>query len=327
VVIFLSKYWQVIGHKGHAGHGRSGMTIDTGPSLTSRISAITCIEEAVLQDYENARGLDDKEKLRWMQGRATTREEDHVYCLLGILDVSMNIRYGAGEERTRKRLMEKVSNREASIQGLSHNPYYIAFSLVGIPTTDHFVPREADMQHLTAFFASEARNQRRQVFTVYGMGGAGKTQLCSEFARTNKAHFSAIFWFDGSSKDALQRSMARAALRLPKPGGKHLATTTEAEMDESQMRGELLQWLSLPANNAWLVVIDNVDREWQPNADDPQAYNYREFLPQADHGSVLITTRLSSLQRPHASLNLGSVDRTKAKEMLEAQTGCPIAGR
>jgi hypothetical protein len=88
----------------------------------------------------------------------------------------------------------------------------------------------------------------------------------------------------------------------------------------------LLQWLSLRDNTGWLLVFDNVDREWQSTQNDPQAYNFKDFLPAPDHGSVLITTRLARLQIPKASLHLHSVDKHLGREMLEHRAGKPLPG-
>jgi hypothetical protein len=72
------------------------------------------------------------------------------------------------------------------------------------------------------------------------------------------------------------------------------------------------------------MVIDNIDRDWQSKPPDPQAYNYRDFLPLVQYGNVLITTRLRRLRRPNASLLLGSVDDALAKEMIDALAGRAI---
>lgn len=48
VVVFLSKECEVIGHKGHSGHGRSGMSMHTGPSLEVRVATITKIPKVIL---------------------------------------------------------------------------------------------------------------------------------------------------------------------------------------------------------------------------------------------------------------------------------------
>nr|POF13617.1 vegetative incompatibility protein het-e-1 [Quercus suber] len=327
VVIFLSKEWEVIGHKGRSGYGRSGIPVRTGVSLESRVAVITKIPEAILQDYEKSEGLSSDEKTRWMADRDTTRGEDSSYCLLGILGVSMNIRYGDGREKTRIRLMEKVSKSKKLLAGIKQDKYHVPFSRKGIPFTDFFVPREADMQHLTSFFQSAMTAQRQRVFVVHGMGGTGKTQLCAEFARTHREQFSAVFWLDGSSRDALKRSLVSAASRLPVNAGQQSAEGLSASVDSIQLSESFLQWLSLSDNKDWLLIIDNVDRDWQPQMEDPQAYDYREFLPDADHGSILVTTRLARLRRPNASLGLASVEDRVAREMVELRAGRQIPGK
>lgn len=47
------------------------------------------------------------ERLGWAEKRETKRKEDKAYCLLGILDVSMYLNYGEGENAF-KRLNEKI---------------------------------------------------------------------------------------------------------------------------------------------------------------------------------------------------------------------------
>ena len=90
----------------------------------------------------------------------------------------------------------------------------------------------------------------------------------------------------------------------------------------------MLQWLSLAANTGWLLVLDNIDREWQgaSGVADPQAYDFKDYLPPADHGNVLITTRLGRLQRANASLRLGEVDDNVGREMLEWRAGRALPG-
>jgi hypothetical protein len=181
------------------------------------------------------------------------------------------------------------------------------------------------MQRLREFFrtTSVARQEQhqRRVFVVCGTGGMGKTQLCAQFAKTNAERFSAVFWLDGSSRDALQRSMASA--------GSRVSTRTSASsvtMDVAQSVNDFRQWLSSAANTNWLIVIDNIDRDWRGKIKDDQAYDYYEFLPHADHGNILITTRLRRLQRPNASLHLGVVDDLLAKEMVETRVQGEVMG-
>jgi N-glycosylase/DNA lyase len=104
--------------------------------------------------------------------------------------------------------------------------------------------------------------------------------------------------------------------------GSRVSTRTSAapvKVDVVQLVDDFRQWLSLPGNTNWLTVIDNIDRDWQGKTEDDQAYDYREFLPHADQGNVLITTRLRRLQRPKASLHLYPADDELAKEMVETR--------
>jgi hypothetical protein len=286
------------------------MSMQTGPSLEDRISKVTAIPQAILHDYREGDNLTAEEKMRWADNRETTRAEDLSYCLLGITGASMNIRYGDGAEKTRERLLQKIAKRKGIA---APSEFSVPFSLQGVPTTEYFVPRNVEMQHLTEFFAiTSTRTAQQRVFVVYGTGGMGKTQLCAKFAETNAERFSAVFWLDGSSRDALQRSMASAGLRVSTR-----TNVLSAKMDVAQLADDFRQWLSSPGNTNWLMVIDNIDRDWQGKTEDDQAYDYREVLPHANHGNVLITTRLRRLQRPNASLHLDVADDQLAKAMVE----------
>jgi hypothetical protein len=156
----------------------------------------------------------------------------------------------------------------------------------------------------------------------------GKTQLCVEYVRRHKGDFTAVIWLDGSSKDALRQSLVNAAVRVarnsPSSAGQPVP---DAQDVEGAIEG-LHQWLSLEVNTGWLLVLDNVDREWQGEGGraDPQAYDFKDFLPPADHGSVLITTRLGRLQRAKASLRMDAVAHDVGREMLESRAGRTLPG-
>jgi hypothetical protein len=200
----------------------------------------------------------------------------------------------------------------------------------GLPVADHFVQRNTEMAQLEKFFGSDvdADRKRRKVFVVHGLGGMGKTQLCVAYVRRHKEDFTAVFWVDGSSKDALRQSLANAAARLPKEGPLSAGLPVPDAHDVDGSIEALRQWLSRDANTGWLLVLDNIDREWQGASGraDPQAYDFKDFFPPADHGNILITTRLGRLQRANASLRLGEVDNDIGREMLESRAGRKLPG-
>jgi hypothetical protein len=203
--------------------------------------------------------------------------------------------------------------------------------MAGLPVTEHFVQRDTEMAQVEKFFGGndgDADGKWRKVFVVHGLGGMGKTQLCVEYVRRRKEDFTAVFWLDGSSKDALRQSLANAAARVVKEGPLLAGWQLQDSHDVDGSIAAFHQWLSMKANTGWLLVFDNVDREWQgaSGSADPQAYDFKDYLPPADHGKVLITTRLGRMQRANASLRLGEVDEDVGREMLESRAGSQLPG-
>ncbi|THX66249.1 TPR-like protein [Aureobasidium pullulans] len=222
-----------------------------------------------------------------------------------------------------KELLIALSKQEVDELGPAEK-HHVPFSLKGVPNIDHFVQRSNDMQELERFFfPQQSHDARRKIFVVHGLGGIGKTQLSIEFVRQYQTKYSAVFWLDGSSKDALQNSFLNIVTRLP--AGEvtlslaHAAKQASPDM-KSIVRG-VQDWLSLPSNHRWLVVIDNVDRDYTTKGTDPLAYELKEYLPAADHGNVLVTSRLSTLVAARNSHRLTRVDHDQSRAILEAAGG------
>jgi hypothetical protein len=76
-------------------------------SLEELIHEITSIPIKALQgnpfsDFSVA------ERKEWAAKRQTTEEEDKVYCLIGLCEVSMPLLYGEGKENAMKRLQMAI---------------------------------------------------------------------------------------------------------------------------------------------------------------------------------------------------------------------------
>jgi hypothetical protein len=170
--------------------------------------------------------------------------------------------------------------------------------------------------------------RRRKVAVMHGLGGIGKTQLAVEFARKHQSQFSAVFWLDGSSKANLEQSFVDIAQRLPRDeltaDGAALLSDVAVEADVAVR--ECQRWLSILSNFHWLLLIDNVDRDHH-DQNDSQAYNVQTYFPDADHGSILITSRLTSLQRLGVGVKVGTVVVEQARAILGKNAGRVVEGK
>jgi hypothetical protein len=164
------------------------------------------------------------------------------------------------------------------------------------------------------------QSQRQKIHVLRGLGGMGKTQLAVEFARRHHRRFSSVFWLDGRSEDVLKRSIASCAGRIP-PGQISETSRTYASdsgTDVDTVVKDFTAWLARPDNAAWLLIFDNVDREYTAQGGDPDAYDVRRYLSGADHGTVLVTTRLARLEQLGESQQLGKVSTEQGQDILES---------
>jgi hypothetical protein len=182
-----------------------GRRIGDKTSLNQLLHEITDIPPAALRN----RPLNEFEisiRRRWAKNRKTTEEEDIIYCLLGLLGISMPTAYGEGQESAQERLQDEID-----VTGSA--PLIIPFS-----RNRFFVGREAQLAKLDATLLSN--RQSTTTVAIVGHGGTGKSQLALEVAhrtRKNKKHCS-VFWIDASDKDSLHQSYANVAQKLDVSG-------------------------------------------------------------------------------------------------------------
>ncbi|RYN53640.1 hypothetical protein AA0117_g13334 [Alternaria alternata] len=212
----------------------------------------------------------------------------------------------------------------SSIAGREYfGEYKTIFSLEGVPRARQFVDRPAEMAELERVLLPRPRQdqcQRQKIHILRGLGGMGKTQLAVEFARRHHRRFSSVLWLDGRSEDILKRSIASCAGTIPQgqipETSRQYASDASADIDA--VVKDVMDWLAQPDNTAWLLIFDNVDREYMAQGGDPDAYDVRRYFSGADHGSVLVTTRLARLEQLGETQHLGKVDEAQAKAILES---------
>ncbi len=194
-----------------------------------------------------------------------------------------------------------------------------------------FVGRNTELTRLEQLFISSSTdNMQRKICLLHGIGGVGKSQLAAEFARKYQKNFSAIFWIAGSTKEKLKESIVALAQRLPQHQIPKMARSLSKEnvKDFDAIVETVLKWFSRPSNNKWLLIFDNVDREYSAQSKDPEAFDVKEYLPDADHGSILITSRLTGIRcLAGSNMKLEPFDELQGQFLLNSIVGKPLAGR
>ncbi|KAJ7905604.1 hypothetical protein B0H14DRAFT_3122198 [Mycena olivaceomarginata] len=141
-----------------------------------------------------------------------------------------------------------------------------------------FQGRRNILDKMYHFFTDGAGGQH--IYVLYGLGGAGKTQIALKFIKESASSFSNIFFIDTSDIDKIDTGLKNIAI------AKHIGQSSK----------EALQWLACNVDN-WLLFFDN--------ADDP-SIDLNEFLPQCDHGNIIITSRNRELCHYAGSCSLVS---------------------
>ena len=70
-----------------------------------------------------------------------------------------------------------------------------------------------------------------------------------------------------------------------------------------------------------------MDREISAETSDPEAFNLKEYLPEADQGCILITSRLTNLGHlGGANIRVGPVTEVQGENILTNSVGERVRG-
>ncbi|KAJ7452633.1 hypothetical protein FB451DRAFT_1523796 [Mycena latifolia] len=170
-----------------------------------------------------------------------------------------------------------------------------------------FHGRRVVLDHMHQFFKEDSGKQH--IFLLYGLGGAGKTQIALKFIeeslsqRVNRdqtldhlltflvSSFSDVFLIDASTSETIDTGL------------KNIAATRSGGTKAS----DALQWLK-NKSDPWLLLFDNTD--------DPRI-NLNQFFPQCKHGNIIITSRNPGLRVYAGSHSqISDMEESDAVELL-----------
>ncbi|KAJ7927317.1 hypothetical protein B0H13DRAFT_2556849 [Mycena leptocephala] len=155
------------------------------------------------------------------------------------------------------------------------------------PPSRNFLGRQIILDKMHQYFNQELGKQH--IYVLYGLGGAGKTQISLKFIAESSL-FTNRFFLDASTPETIDMGL------------KTIATTRKIG-DSSQ---DALKWFA--ANQEpWLLFFDN--------ADDPKI-DLNKFLPKCNHGNIVITSRNPGLRGYGQHSQVSDMDETEAVELL-----------
>ena len=178
--------------------------------------------------------------------------------------------------------------------GTERQNFAIPFSLAGVAEAPLFVGREKELQDIHDSLGGDGR---RRTVVLHGLGGMGKTQTAAVYTRRQRNSYSAVFWLNIQDETLLKQSFAKAAKRILRyhPSAFRLSSV-DLNGDLNEVVEAVKAWLSEVGNTRWLAIYDNYDNPKIRGNEDAAAVDIIPFLPDADQGSVIVTTRSSQVR-------------------------------
>ncbi|RYN86288.1 hypothetical protein AA0119_g13043 [Alternaria tenuissima] len=162
--------------------------------------------------------------------------------------------------------------------------------VLSIPENSQFQGRVELLERIHAHLNPGSRSTRLACFTIYGLGGVGKTQTAAAYAYkygNQQGHgtaYDAVLWINSQNDESIRSSFADVAFALKLEG-------VNGTTGPDHIRRKVQNWLS-DTDQTWLLIFDNVDCWDTITACWP---------PGTSKGSIIITSRDWSLADQPAS--------------------------
>ncbi|KAK4889578.1 hypothetical protein LTR27_011656 [Elasticomyces elasticus] len=273
-VVFVTRKWHVIGYKGSSACGECRPLL--GPSLEMTIAGVTGIPESVLHDYATSYNLIVDEKLKWMNGRETSRPEDMSYALFGILGVTLAVIYGEKYKSARERLLAAIRERDnAAAKEAEHYRSIADWLTPPDPWANHDSARQRHEPETGAWLLEHNnylawKSGSCRLLWLHGKAGCGKTVLCSTAIHdmqthcqnaTNIGHAIFYFSFSDTRKQTYRDLVVSLVVQLGKkePGRSMLRQAYEESRQPGLNELQHILFASLASCDEAFLHFDGID--------------------------------------------------------------------
>ncbi|CZR70083.1 related to kinesin light chain 1 [Phialocephala subalpina] len=224
------------------------------------------------------------ERKGWAAQRQTTEEEDLVYCLLGLCEVSMPTIYGEGKEAALKRLEMTVkgfAKDESEPKDLKDNAVSL---IVPFDRNPNFTGRGTQLAEAEAKLFVGGQTTK---VAITGLGGIGKTQLVLELVYRIRDRYKEclVIWIPATNTESLHQAYLDVTRQLKIPG---------SDEDKADAKKLVQCYLSKESAGRWLLVFDNANdiNMWiTQSSTGPGSCRLIEYLQRSEQGCIVFTTR------------------------------------
>jgi NACHT domain/Heterokaryon incompatibility protein (HET) len=307
---------------------REGDRLGSKKSLEHEINEVTKIALDALRGTPLTR-FKIEERFSWANHRATKRQEDKAYSLLGLFDIYMPLLYGEGEDRAFVRLREEIGKRKGSGADVDKSNHLVAgpstvleiaeeaaFDAVGRDHDPLCLPgtRIDLLQDIRSWLNSDSP---KHIYWLSGWAGTGKSTIARTIAQeyANSQWQLGSFFFSRGGGDAghIHKFVGTIAMQLSYcwPAYKSALRKAIAADEGIVLKTQKAQWATLvqkPFSDLLadsspprvLLVIDAVD---ECGTDNDMSYIIQLLL---DAGGINQTAlRIFVTSRPEVAIRSG----------------------
>lgn len=152
-----------------------------------------------------------------------------------------------------------------------------------------------------------------RILVVYGLSGAGKSQLVLNYVREHRQDYAGVFWIEAGSKETLARDYIQVHGLLYG----RMASTGQDLVKLEDAVPAVKRWFQSRRDGLWLVVLDSADAI--DNEEDASYIDLRYFVPDGPKLHVVVTTRSSTAQEmtPLDPVQVGELEPSEAIELFQ----------
>ncbi|CAN9379920.1 unnamed protein product [Alternaria alternata] len=187
------------------------------------------------------------------------------------------------------------------------------FAHAALEPVKAFVSRRLLHDQIHAQLGRNAAHSGTRTLVVWGLGGAGKTQLVLDYVQQHRTQYKATFWIEAGRKESLERDYVRLYQTLL---GLHTAAGAETTTSVEDAVTGVKSWFA-GQRGPWLMVFDGAD-----TIEDEEASGYidiKHFTPSTATLDVIITSRSSTAKdmTQLEGVQVGEMEAGQAAELFQ----------